>query len=113
MTTEIGGKNIAGSGYNLWDFMAIGVSKKVTEAALQPVLGNGTLKSGLIKGTGGLILDSLRPKAGMMGKVGEYVTAGLIVDAVEDVTFALLGGNPLGSLMGQGNADNSEGIVLV
>jgi hypothetical protein len=108
---EIGGK-IAGSGYNLWDFLAIGVSKRITETTLTPMIGNGTLKSGGLKLAGAFVGDMLRPKgAGMLGKVSEYVVAGLVIDGVEDVTLALLGTNPFGLV--KDTSDAQTGVVYV
>ena len=109
---EIGGKNIAGSGYNLWDWLAVGISKRTTESLLQPVIGNGTLKSGALKIGAALAGDMVRPKGGMVGKFSEYAVAGLVVDGVEDITLALLGANPLGSLMGQQNSSQTNGIYI-
>ena len=108
---EIGGK-IAGSGYNLWDFLAIGVSKRITETALTPVIGNGTLKSGGLKLAGAFVGDMVRPKgAGMVGKVSEYIVAGLVIDGVEDVTLALLGTNPFGLVNDEKN--EQTGVIYV
>jgi len=107
-------EKLAGSGYNLFDFVAIGVNKRVTEALLQPVVGNGTLKSGLIKGAAGLGMEYFRPRgAGIINKELEWMEAGLIIDAVEDITLTFLGPNPLGTLMGQPNASSTEGFVFI
>lgn len=103
---EIGGKNIAGSGYNLWDWLAVGVSKRVTETALTPIISNGTYMSGGIKIAGALVADMVRPKTGMIGKVSEYVVAGLVIDGVEDITLNLLGSNPFGLMKAQ-NQDST------
>lgn len=105
---EIAGKNIAGSGYNIFDWMAVGAAKRLEEIALIPVIGNSTYTSGGIKIAGGLVADYMRPKSGIIGKVSEYAVAGLIVDGVEDIMVNLLGPNPLGSLMGQGTSDGTQ-----
>lgn len=108
---EIGGK-IAGSGYNLFDWVGVGISKRVTEIALTQVIGNGSLKSGALKIGGAYALDMVRPKGGMTGKISEYVAAGLVVDGVEDLTLALLGANPL-SAIGIGSQSQDAAIVYV
>lgn len=106
---EIGGKNIAGSGYNLWDWLAIGVSKRVLEVGLTPIISNGTYVSGGIKIGAAIAGDMVRPKSGMMGKMSEYVVAGLVIDGVEDITLNLLGANPLGML----NKSSEASITVV
>jgi len=84
-------EKLAGSNWNLMDFLAVGVSKVTMERLLTPMIGNGTVKSGVLKGVGGIALSQMvGNKSGMGEQVGRYVAAGLIVDAVEDVTLALI-----------------------
>jgi hypothetical protein len=103
---EIGGK-IAGSGYNLFDWLAVGVCKRVTEVALTPIVSNGSYMSGGVKIGAAIVGDMVRPKSGTMGKVGEYIIAGLVIDGVEDITLNLLGANPFG-LMGKSSSDSVQ-----
>lgn len=67
----------------LVDVFAMGISKSVTEAALAPIIGNGTVKSGIIKLVGGSVLHG-------RNKYMNYVAGGLVVDGVEDVVKALV-----------------------
>lgn len=104
-------EKVAGSGYSLLDFFAIGISKRTTEVLLTPVVGNGTLKSGVIKTLGGVVLGSMmKPKDGFIGHIPSYVAAGLVIDGVEDITMVLLGPNPLEGIMGgiTGQAQNTN-----
>lgn len=104
---EIGGKNVAGSGYTLIDWLGVGASKRITESVLSPFIGNSTYMSGFLKIGGAIALDMARPKSGMAGKIGEYATGGLVIDGVEDIMVNLLGANPLGGITGNNQGDGN------
>jgi len=78
----------------LLDVALLGVSKKETETALAPMVGNGTLKSGAVKLVAGGILQ------GQAGKIGKTIGGGLVVDGVEDLLVALMSGVGFGGLGG-------------
>lgn len=73
------------SGLSLVDAGAIALSKVITEEALSNVsfVGNGTYRSALIKGIGGIGLN-----LAVKNKYVGYVSTGLIVDAFEDAVLA-------------------------
>lgn len=89
--TEILKPQVHASG--LVDVLGIGVAKQVGERVLAPVVGNGTIKSGVVKLVAGGVLH------GRAGRIGNIVASGLVVDAVEDVVVALMGG--VGGATGQ------------
>jgi len=70
----------------LVDIGLIGVSKNVTERMLTPVIGNGTLQSGIMKLVAGGFVQ------GQAGKLGSAVGGGLVIDAVDDIVGSLMGG---------------------
>ncbi len=72
--------------HGLVDVLMMAASKQVTERMLAPVIGNASVKSGVIKGIAGGLLY------GKAGKVGNAVAGGLVFDAAEDLVVALLGG---------------------
>lgn len=67
------------------DLIAMGVAKKFEEQLTTPIIGNGTIKSGLIKGVAGGFLD------GKGGRLGSILSGALAVDAGEDLAIGLLG----------------------
>ena len=71
----------------LTDVVFLGVSKHVTERLMTPIVGNGTLQSGLTKGVLGGVVGSMG-----FGKIGTAISGGMIVDGIEDIIFALMGG---------------------
>lgn len=85
------------------DLIAIGAAKHLEERFTQPIIGNGTIVSGLIKGVVGGIID------GKGGKIGKYISGAFAVDAGEDIAVSLLGmvgmnGGGIGGLPGFGGA---------
>lgn len=89
--------------YGLADVLMMAASKQITERLMSPVIGNASVKSGVIKGiVGGLMY-------GKAGKIGNAVAGGLVFDAAEDLVVALLGGI-LGGGQTQGNAPNPYGL---
>lgn len=68
-----------------FDLIAIGVAKNFEERLTAPLIGNGTLMSGLIKGVVGGVID------GHGGKIGKIVGGAFGVDAGEDLAIGLLG----------------------
>ena len=80
------GKKVSGE-VSYMDLFGAGVVKYVEERTLSPYIGNGTLKSGLIKlGVG-------------RGVLGDSVSLGFGIDGVEDILTGVLGG---GGIMGFG-----------
>lgn len=73
--------------FNVGEAFAIGVSKSLTEAMLNPVIGNGNFLSGSIKMTGAYFLPKIPH---MKGKIGKTVASGLAVDGVEDIIHAVV-----------------------
>jgi hypothetical protein len=67
------------------DLVAIGVVKKIEESLTAPIIGNGTLKSGAIKGVAAGFLD------GKGGRIGHVISGALAVDAGEDLAIGLMG----------------------
>lgn len=80
----------------LMDIGLLGVSKKVTEGILTPVIGNASTKSGVVKILGGALINGLKG-----GKLTNIVGGGLVIDGVEDV-IAALGGRAMGGEAQQG-----------
>lgn len=83
------------------DLIAIGAIKQIEEQLTAPIIGNGTLVSGLIKGVIGGIID------GKGGKIGHYISGAFGVDAGEDIAITLLqmaGLSNVGAATGAGNA---------
>lgn len=75
----------------LMDVVALGVAKSATERLSAPIIGNASVKSGVIKlAAGGVI-------GGKGGKVGKAISGGFIVDGIEDVVSAILGNNGAGA----------------
>lgn len=82
------------------DLMVAGVTKSVLERVATPVIGNGTLKSGLIK----------LGAAYMFGnQVPEFLRLAVAIDGSEDVAYSLMG--LLGNLGGAAQDSGSELIV--
>jgi len=87
-----------GAGLTLMDMFGVGLAKAGVEQLLNPVVGNGNLKSGAVKLIGAYAI----PKFGGSGKLATIVGTALAVDGVEDVIQSLLkGGLNIGQ---QGNA---------
>lgn len=72
---------------SVMDAFAISAAKMVTEKTLAPLVGNGTLMSGGLKIAGALALDSFVGN----NKLGQYASAGMIIDGSEDIVMNLLG----------------------
>jgi hypothetical protein len=67
----------------LFDVIGIGISKAVTERVLAPIIGNASVKSGIIKIIGGSIIHG-------KDKYLNYVSGGLVIDGVEDIVQSLI-----------------------
>jgi len=91
------GKKVAG-GIDYMDLFGAGIVKYGEERALTPMIGNGTLKSGLIKLAVGL---GARKFIGR-GILGDSVSLGFGIDGVEDILTGVLGGMS-GGAGGQGD----------
>jgi len=71
----------------LMDAFEMGIFKTVSERSASPVIGNGTLSSGAIKLVGAGVLSSVS-----RNKHIGLLSSAVIIDGVEDVVTALLGG---------------------
>lgn len=80
-----------------FDLIAIGAAKNLEERFTSPIIGNGTLTSGIIKGIIGGVID------GKGGKIGTIISGAFGVDAGEDIAVALMGmaGTGTGAAGGQ------------
>lgn len=91
------------------DLLGATASKYVTERALAPYIGNGTLMSGGIK-----IVGSQFAKA--VPYAGKYVSAGLLIDGAEDIMTALLNkfiGGQVESLIPSGNGNSASVVQII
>lgn len=88
------------------DALAIAGVKIFEERMLMSWIGNGTLKSGAIKGVGALALDMFLPA----GKIKSIVTTALVIDSAEDIINELLGGK-LGGML-NGNKESEMTMVV-
>jgi len=66
------------------DVLGLGIAKQATERIATPYIGNGTVKSGAMKGVAGGLLY------GRAGRIGNMVAGGMLVDAAEDLVVSLM-----------------------
>lgn len=92
MAEIIGTPKVEATG--LFDVAAMAVFKQIEERTLAPYIGNGEVKSGVIKLVLGAMLHN------KMGKIGHIAGNAFVFDGVEDLTVALLGG-VMGNVGGQ------------
>lgn len=85
------GKKVSGA-VSYMDLLGAGVVKYAEERALSGYIGNGTLKSGIIKLGIGLGARKFLGK----GLLGDSVSLGFGIDGVEDVLTHFIGGGGLG-----------------
>jgi hypothetical protein len=97
MARLLGSKAAGGVSYGT--LFGAGLVKFAEERALAPIIGNGSLKSGIIKLVGGLAAKKFLDG----GLIGNSVALGFSIDAVEDILTAVLGGG-LGFGGGQATA---------
>ncbi|VUT27828.1 MAG: hypothetical protein SYNGOMJ08_00379 [Candidatus Syntrophoarchaeum sp. GoM_oil] len=71
------------------DLIGAGIVKKFGEQALAPMIGNGNLKSGLIKLAIGFGARKFLGK----GTIGDSLSLGMSVDGVEDILTQFVGGS--------------------
>lgn len=88
---------------SLLDVFAVGIAKSGTEMALAPVIGNGTVQSGVIKLVAGSALHSFIP-----GKFPGYISSGMVIDGVEDIVKAVL--SPTIAGLVAGNTNSGAGV---
>ena len=93
------GKKVSGA-VSYMDLLGAGVVKYAEERALSGYIGNGTLKSGIIKLGIGLGARKFLGK----GLLGDSVSLGFGIDGVEDVLTHFVGGGSLG--IGGSRGDN-------
>jgi hypothetical protein len=85
--TKVLGKKIVG-GVDFLDLLGAGAVKYFEERALSGIIGNGSLKSGVIKLGIGMVARKFLPR----GILGDSVALGFSVDGVEDILVNVLGG---------------------
>lgn len=68
------------------DMIELGLFKTATEAALTPIVGNGTLTSGAAKLVAGGLVSQITT-----GKHANLLAGGIVTDAVEDIAHAAIG----------------------
>lgn len=95
------GKKVSGE-VSYTDLFGAGVVKYAEERALAPYIGNGTLKSGLIKLGVGL---GARKFIGR-GVLGDSVSLGFGIDGVEDILTGIIGSGMLPGMGGTGAGDS-------
>jgi hypothetical protein len=82
------------------DLIALGVVKQAEERLTSPLIGNGTIVSGAVKGVAGALFH------GKAGRIGNIVSGALLVDAGEDLAVAVMG--LVGGMGMGGNRSNDE-----
>ena len=70
------------------DAIGVALVKNVEERLLAPIVGNGTIGSGLVKGIGGMLTPQLLGS----NKYSRMITTALIVDSAEDLINGFMGG---------------------
>lgn len=95
------GKKVSGA-VSYMDLLGAGVVKYTEERMLAGYIGNGTLKSGIVKLGIGLGARKFLGK----GLVGDSVSLGFGIDGVEDILSHFIGGGGLGIGLGGGGGDN-------
>ncbi len=95
--TEVLNPKVEASG--LADVLGMALVKQLEERLTAPYIGNGTIKSGIIKGGGGGLGYAVLGK----NRLGRVVTSAVLFDAAEDVIVGVLGGG-----MGSAAAANNE-----
>ena len=95
------GKKVSGA-VSYTDLFGAGVVKYAEERALAPYIGNGTLKSGLIKLGIGLGTRKFIGK----GLVGDSISLGFGIDGVEDILTGVLGSGMMPGIGGGATGDS-------
>ena len=92
--------------FSLVDTAIITASKIIVEKALAPVIGNGTVVSGVAKGALALGIGSLSKGT----KYPKMIATGIAVDATEDI---LRGVNPFGLFGGATTESADSGVMRI
>ncbi len=92
------GAKVTTSPVDYTTMVGAGLVKYGEERILAPYIGNATLMSGAIKGVAGFAAHKFLDG----GLIGNSLSLGFTVDAVEDILTALIGGN-MGGLFGGNN----------
>ena len=95
------GKKVSGE-VSYVDLFGAGIVKYAEERTLAPYIGNGTLKSGLIKLGVGLGARKFMGK----GVLGDSVSLGFGIDGVEDILTGVIGGGMIPGMGGGATGDN-------
>ena len=75
----------------LMDSFEMAALKSISERSLAPVIGNGSMKSGVVKLVGAGVLGSVSSN-----KHVSLLSSAIIVDGFEDIVTGLLGGSVAG-----------------
>lgn len=92
---------------NMGELAVAGVSKFATERALQPVVGNANVYSGLTKLAIGVGTDSVAGN----NKLGRGFALGVGIDGIEDlmtVAFNQTDSNPVSNIMGSSSTGSAQ-----
>lgn len=95
MATPLG-QEVSTSKLSLLDIAAIAAVKNISERVLTPIIGNGTIMSGVIKTVAGVVASQA-----IKGKVGDILGVAWVVDGTEDLVTAFLGSGNRSLLGGQ------------
>ena len=109
-------KEVAGTPFSPLDAVLVAGSKIATEALLAKVgfIGNGTVKSGLIKMGMAFALTSVsKGRNNVLGKATGIIGTGLMVDGGEDLVRGLLGSklSTGSSTSVVGGQNSNQGVV--
>lgn len=104
MALQLLTKEVKGTGFSPIEALLVAGAKVVSENALARVafVGNGTLRSGIIKLVGATVLTSMSRGSTMMSKAGNIFGTALMVDGGEDVIRGLL------SLRNSGQSETAQ-----
>jgi hypothetical protein len=97
---------VSNSKLTLFDIAGIAVTKNVSERLLTPLIGNGTITSGVIKSVAGVLASSM-----LKGKMGDILGTAWVVDGTEDIVTAFLGGNGSSSISSRGTSSNGVRVL--
>lgn len=92
--------------FTIVEAFGVALSKSVGERLMTPLIGNGTLISGAIKGVIGAVINGM-----WKGKIGNIISTGLIVDAGEDLVNFILPATGLRSLTTAPSNQNSRRVL--
>ena len=92
--------------FTIIEAFGVAVAKTTSERLLQPIIGNGTLMSGALKGVAGALIGGMGN-----GKITKTIATGLIVDAGEDLVNFVMPSTGLASLTTAPSNQNSRVVM--